>query len=347
MDFSKVDDGGETSKERLLKISVFTIMLTMTIIAIVFETHIFSEESIFNKDVSSNNSLNWMYRNIPNIFTTCQIVFVSMVVYLIARRVFGRSSSKNSSGRTAAMMFLSFTKYLIAVLALMSILSIWGVNTTTIVASAGVVSLVIGLGAQSLIADILAGMFIVFEQEYKVGDVVTIDGWRGTVTEIGIRCTKIVDIGGDTLIVNNSSVKSIVNQSRGLSVAKAEVGIDYSESLPRVELILRDNLDRMRRNIPYIVDGPYYKGVSRLGDSSVNLLVYAGCEEDDVLDVERCMNREIKMIFEENDISIPFPQIVMNRPSPMHGRDEVYRESEALEFLRKQLEDSKGLEEED
>ena len=80
---------------------------------------------------------------------------------------------------------------MIVIIAAFAILSTWGVNTSTLLASAGVLTLVIGLGAQSLVADVVAGLFIVIEGEYLVGDIVVIDGWRGTVKEIGIRTTKV------------------------------------------------------------------------------------------------------------------------------------------------------------
>ena len=86
---------------------------------------------------------------------------------------------------------------------------------------AGVLALIIGLGSQSLVADILAGIFIVFEGEFQVGDIVIIDGWRGEVKEIGIRTTKLVDVGGNIKIVNNSEIKTIINQTQELSLAKA------------------------------------------------------------------------------------------------------------------------------
>ncbi|MGN0789023.1 MAG: mechanosensitive ion channel family protein, partial [Christensenellales bacterium] len=190
----------------------------------------------------------------------------------------------------------------------------WGVNTATLLAGAGILTLVIGLGAQSLVSDIVAGMFIVFEGEFEVGDIVVINGWRGTVQEVGIRTTKIVDAGGNVNIVNNSQITSIINQTQEISVAKCEVGIEYGASIPKVEEVIKNNLDTIKNNIPAIIEGPYYKGVSALGESSVNLLLIAKCKEEDVYQVQRDMNREIKLIFDDNDINIPFPQVVLNQP---------------------------------
>ena len=221
-----------------------------------------------------------------------------------------------------------------------------GVNTTALVASAGIAALIIGLGAQSLIADVIAGLFIVFEGEYKVGDIIVIDGWRGTVLEIGIRTTRIVDAGGNVKIVNNSSIHAVINQTKQLSVAKAYIGIEYGESLQRVELVIKNNLDNIKKNIPQIVEGPFYKGVDALGESSVDLLFMANCKEEDIYIVQRAMNRELKLLFDANNINIPFPQVVVNEPTTFEDVDlSKKQEKSANKFAAEQQQLSKELEE--
>lgn len=208
----------------------------------------------------------------------------------------------------------------------------------------GVLSLVIGLGAQSLVADIIAGLFIVIEGEYQIGDIVIIDDWRGTVQEIGIRTTKIVDAGGNVKIINNSEVKSIVNQTQELSVAKAYIGIEYGESIPRVEIVIRDNLEKIKERIPAIVEGPYYKGVDALSASSVDLLFVAKCKEEDIYQVQRDLNRELKLMFDANNINVPFPQIVVNEPVEFAAASTKAEERKARKFVEEQKELSKDIE---
>ena len=179
-------------------------------------------------------------------------------------------------------------------------------------ASAGVVTLIVGLGSQALVADILAGIFIVFEGDFQVGDIAIIDGWRGTVKEIGVRTTKLVDAGGNIKIINNSDIRSIINQTQELSVAKCYVGTSYNDRIENIEKVIADNLDSIKEKIPAIVEGPFYKGVAELGPSSVDLLFVAKCKEDDIYQVQRDMNREIKIMFDNNGIGIPFPQITVS-----------------------------------
>ena len=169
---------------------------------------------------------------------------------------------------------------------------------------------------------------------------------RGTVQEIGIRTTKIVDAGGNINIVNNSEITTVINQTQEISQASVTVGIEYGESLPRVEIVIRDNLDMIKEHIPAIIDGPFYKGVTALNSSSVDLLFVAKCREEDIFQVQRDMNRELKLLFDANNIGIPFPQIVVNEPATFNTKTTKRMETGARDFIEEQKEQSKGLEEE-
>ncbi len=339
------------TKEQLKKIPYLKIILGLfsvcaTVVAIVFAPQIFGEGSIFNKSVSQNEVLQFLYTKVPALVRSVQIVTVAWVVALLLKLVMLRSFTKSKRGQTVVKMLNSLIKWIIIIVSLLLVLSAWGVDTATLVASAGIMSLVVGLGAQSLIADIIAGLFIVIEGEYQVGDIVVIDEWRGTVTEIGIRTTKIVDAGGNVKIVNNSEIKTIVNQTQAPSVAKAIMSIEYGESLPKVELIIRDNLDKIRENIPAITEGPYYKGVEALSASSVDLLFVAKCEEGDVYQVQRDLKRELKLLFDFHSVNIPFQQIVVHKPNEIKSLDNKAIRAGAREFVEEQKVLSKNVEEE-
>ncbi len=153
------------------------------------------------------------------------------------------------------------------------------------------------------------------EKTYDIGDVVVIDNFRGTVTEIGIRTTKIKDAGSDIKVINNSDIRTLVNMTGDLSIAISDVDIEYSESLERVEEVIAKNLAVIKEKIPTIIDGPFYKGVASLGTSGVKLRIVAKCKEDTKFQTQRDINRQIKLIFDENNINIPFTQIVVHEPT--------------------------------
>ncbi len=216
-------------------------------------------------------------------------------------------------GLAVISLLCSFLKYVAAIIILFCVLAAFGVDTNALFAGLGILSLIVGLAVQPLLQDVIAGIFVVFEKTYDVGDVVVVDSFRGTVVEIGIRTTKLKDAGGDIKVINNSDIRTLVNMTSDLSVAISEVDIEYGESLERVEEIILANLARIKENIPDIVDGPYYKGVVALGASGVTLRLSAQCKEDSKFQTQRDMNRQIKLIFDENGIGIPYPQVVVHK----------------------------------
>ena len=331
------------NKNQTIRLAILLVLLVGVCVAFAFNSKIFGAESIFNQSISSNQIVDKLFQKIPAVIRTFQIVVVSICLFKLIKIVMHKGFGRTNKQITIIKLTISFLRWIIVIVAFLMILSAWGVDTTTLLASAGILALVIGLGAQSLIADIIAGIFIVFEGDYQVGDIVVIDGWRGTVEEIGIRTTKISDAGGNVKIVNNSKISSIVNQTHELSVAKCYMTIDYDESLERVELILKENLPKIKEKIPAIVAGPFYKGVTELADSSVNLLFMATCKEEDIFQVQRDLNREMYLLFNKNNIAIPFNQLVISKRETISGSVSKKEEIQAKKFADHQAEISKGI----
>ena len=299
----------EEKRNPVLKWILCGILVAGGIAILVFHNYIFGENSFFAQFTHANGFINYLIHNaIPNLCQTILIIGIAVVLALLIS-LLAKITFKTKKGQTLSKLFVSFLKWIIAICAIFFIVAAWGASATITLASAGILTLIIGLGSQSLVADILAGLFIVFEGDFQVGDIVVIDGWRGEVLEIGIRTTKLIDAGGNIKIISNNEIKSIINQTQELSIAKCYVGIQYNERIEKVEAIIADNLDKIKEKIPAIVEGPFYKGVSELGESSVNLLFLAKCKEDDIYQVQRDLNRAIKIMFDDNGISIPFNQL--------------------------------------
>ena len=270
------------------------------------------------------------------------LIFFVLSVSFVVRLVLELISKAFKKGGAVLKLTASIIKYAAVIVLIFLILSAFHVDTVTLLVSAGVVSLVIGLGAQSLISDVIAGLFIVFEDVYNIGDIIVIDDFRGTVKEIGVRTTQIVDWAGNIKIVNNSDIRSLVNMTSEIKTAFVTVDVEYGESVERVESVIKGNLDRMKKNIPDILEGPFYIGVSDLGASGVTLAFIAQCQEQKRFQVERDMRRELKLIFDENDVGIPFNQVTINQPKDFQKptKKDV---AEAKEFLEEQKAASQGI----
>lgn len=209
-----------------------------------------------------------------------------------------------TKGETIGRLLLDFVGYVSFILFLYYALSYLGVNTGALVASIGILSFGLTLGAQDLVRDILAGLSIVMDGEFQVGDIIEINGFRGTVLEVGVRTTKIEGRGGNILIVGNRDLKNVINKTRKNSWYAMEINIAETEELSRVEALLREKLPEIGRNIPEIISGPFYKGVIKIGGGKIALSIIAECEEENYYHVQRQLNGTIALPLEKNQISM-------------------------------------------
>ncbi len=260
-------------------------------------------------ELSMSPLLKFIYSIIPKLIGTIRVLFVTLLVLYIVCGVIKAIFKGTPRKITIGKLVNSIVKVVIWVVCVIAVLAVWGMNVGALIASAGVLTLVVGLGMQSLIADVVAGIFLVCDGTLQVGDIVTIDGWRGTVQEIGIRNTKLINYSGDIRVANNSTIKVYVNQSREDSYPTVLVGIPYEENVQRVKEVFEANRARIQSMCPSLVSDIDFNGVEELADSSVNLHFGAKCKEDNFFAAQREMRGAIKTVFEENGISVPFPQV--------------------------------------
>ncbi len=243
-----------------------------------------------------------------NIFavSACIMVLAMTVIAIELFRIPVRliTALLGTRGETVGHLLLSIVKYGGSIAALFYSLYLVGIDSGNLLASAGILSLVIGLGAQSLIKDILAGIFIVFEGEFRVGDIVTINGFRGVVTDIGLRTTKILG-EGNIKIYNNSEISGVLNMTKETSVAFINIGMDYSQDPSFVEQVLELEMPLLKLKNRRILDGPKYMGISELADRKYTMTIMARCAEADVRSVTRYLNKELLEIFRRNGIKGP------------------------------------------
>ncbi len=245
------------------------------------------------------------------------ILFVGMLINKLSKLAFDRVGLKpgpmQKRKRTIAKVTRSIIKYLVAVVAILVILSLWGVNVVPALAGLGIMGLVIGLGAQKFINDLIAGIFIIFEQHFDVGDIIEVAGFKGEVTSIGLKTTKIRNWKGEVKILANGSITNISNFSRNPSVAVVDFGIAYHEDADKTIALLNAELPKIRPQFPDIIEDPVCLGVIDLAASSVNLRVIAKTLTEKHYAIERNLRRIIKNILNEHDIEIPFPQVVVHQ----------------------------------
>ncbi len=310
----------EKSPEQRLIDMIGFIMLTLMVYVLYRAGRYASgsnESSVINYIIGGNWDREW------NVFalSACAIVLMATVIVVTLFRIPVRiiTSLLGTRGETLGHLLLSVLKYGGTIGAIFYCLYLLGMDARNLLAGAGVLSLVIGLGAQSLIKDILAGIFIVFEGEFRVGDIVTISDFRGTVLDIGLRTTKIIGAAGNIKIFNNSDISGVLNMTKETSVASATISIEYGQDIEYVEAVLNRELPKLRNKNKDMLDGPQLLGITALGDSGISMTVIAWCTEQNVRGMNRFLNRELLQIFYRNGINVPFPNITVSKLD-MEGR---------------------------
>lgn len=251
--------------------------------------------------------------SLPVILHSLSVLFLGLVIIWLVSMCLATLAVGSNRRKTVLGLVASFVKYIGALVILTVLLGVWGVNTVALVAGIGILGLIVGLGAQNLIGDILAGLFIVFENNFQVGDIVTVDDFRGEVMEIGLRTTRIKSPVGDVKVINNSSIRTIINMSRLPSFALVDITIDYSENLERVEQLIDSALFGFAQRLPAITNEPEYLGVCEFSSRGVVMRFKAECEEVNRLQLTRDLNRELKLLFDRNKIKIAVEQVEVTK----------------------------------
>ena len=234
------------------------------------------------------------------------VVCVSFLLRLIIDSIAAKRTAEKKSGVALIELLGNLVKYVSYIVILFLFLNALGVNTAELLAGLGILTLIIGLGVTSLIEDIVAGVFIIAEKLFDVGDIIVVDGFRGTVVSIGIRSTKIADVGNDVMTIRNSSIGTLVNLTDRQSAAAITIPLAPTESIERVEAICK-NMDwsYMHEKYPRLIGDPLYLGICEITKKGVqNLLIVGGCKEEDKYEIERALFLEFKLLFEKHGIQL-------------------------------------------
>ena len=252
-----------------------------------------------------------------NVFALTASLFIvlecGLILFLLHRFRDLMTTMVSVRVETVIRMLVSLVSYVIVFYIVFRCLVNFGMEPSTLLASAGIVSVIIGIGANSLVGDIIAGLFLLVEGNIQVGDIIRIDGFRGVVEEIGIRMTKIYDISTeDVKIIPNKEIQNVLHLSVNPTGILMEFQICYKEDLERVEKLLREEFAKPEGRIPEMIGEPQYIGVRRLDDNGVVLLIKVKCKEVNRTLVTIAFNRKVYLLFRRNGIEVPFPQLTIH-----------------------------------
>lgn len=228
--------------------------------------------------------------------------------------------------KTLSSLTKNILRYVIYFVAVYSILEILGFRMGSILAVAGVGSLAVGFGAQSLVKDVITGFFVIFEDQFGVGDYITTNNFSGIVEEIGLRITKVRDFSGDLHIIPNGEIKVVTNHTRGGMRALVNIGISYEEDVDKVTNVLTKICDEIKNDRDDILEGPSVLGITGFNDSSVEVTVVAKTKPMQQWAVERDLRYRIKQVFDDMKIEFPYPHMdILLKENIKKGEEDAER----------------------
>lgn len=263
----------------------------------------------------------------PSVWASFLVIIVKIVVILIAGRIINKVANKAIDHmirereraplkfdarrtKTIGKLVGNVIGYTVNFIILMLIMNQLGFNLAPLLAGAGVLGLAIGFGAQSLVKDVITGFFIIFEDQFGVGDVIQVGNYKGTVEEIGLRVTRIRNWTGEVHILPNGSIRDVTNFSLHNSVAVVDISVAYEADVEKAIELMRQTAMEQYESSENIVKMPEVLGIQTITNTEVVLRCTAECKPNTNASVVRLMKAEMKKAFDSNQIEIPYPKVV-------------------------------------
>ena len=214
------------------------------------------------------------------------------------------SSMLNAKGRTVVGLISSLIQYIAIITTVFLCLSYLGFDTSVLITSASILTLAISLGSKDLVADIMSGIFIIFEGDFHIGDTIEVNGFKGKVIDIGVRSTRLKNSNNDIKIIDNQSVKNVLNMSKEKSWIFISLTISTAQPLDEIEAMLERELPKIAEQVPELVGGPYYFGINEIGYHWVKIAVAATCMQNDLTRLKSVLNHHLYDIFKKNGFTL-------------------------------------------
>ncbi len=290
----------KSAEEKALIISktIFHILSFVIIGIVVFRNSLSDDNTVFGFVVQNKWAKGFNIFSLTAVTVVCFVYnFIISIVYFLFRKLFMIVSPRSE---TFLRMIRSFSVYATMLALLFYCLYLLGLNPTSLLASAGLAGVVISFGAKDLITDILAGLFIIFENQFQVGEVIEVGSDAGSVMEIGVRTTRLRTASGDILCIGNRNLTSVLNKTRTISSAGILISVSYKQNLIAIENMLREELPKLQDIHPNIISGPDYIGIFEFTDRYARMLISFKSAEKDRFSITCLLNAELCRLFDEH-----------------------------------------------
>lgn len=254
---------------------------------------------------------------LERIIASIIIIIVAIIICIIVKRIINgvftkrAKKAKHKKAITITKVINNIARTLILILAILTIISVWGVDTKALIASLGIVGLVAGLAVQDTLKDVIAGAAIIFDDEFDVGDNIQIGTFRGDVIDVGLQNTTIRAYTGEIKIISNRNINEVINYSRYSSIALIDFGVAYDADQEKIQELL-DNICEKMNEFPYLVNKVQLLGIQELSEDAVIYRIYAECKPGMDFPCKRDAWKVILTECKKSGVDIPFKQVVIH-----------------------------------
>lgn len=244
----------------------------------------------------------------PIIYIFIGYLLNSMLSNLVTKIIKNNKRKNHKKQDTVIKLFNSVFKYIIIVIVLLMILELYGVNTKNIIASLGIFTVVIGLALQDTLKNMLAGILIILDNRYNVGDFVKINDFTGEVTSLGLQTTKLKSASGEVFTISNTNIASVVNYSEANTNLYYGIEVSYDTNIKELEKVLKSLIPKVSK-IENVVSEMELLGVDSFNSSSITYKVCITTKPYKYFNVKREFNKILKEAFDKSGIEIPYNQL--------------------------------------
>lgn len=236
------------------------------------------------------------------------VVVIASLLLKITEKILKKSLALNIKTTIAKSKFTTINhtifytiKFIVYFVSTMIILDMFGINTASMLATAGIGGIAIAFGCQSIVSDIIRGAFILIDDQLNIGDYVTIDSVSGTVEEIGLRITKIRDYDGSLYIIPNSKVNVVKNATRGNQKADVVFNVSFDVKLKQIYEIINEINFELKNEIDFI-EPVSFLGIDKMGEFSYTVKLTSTVRQNEQWKTQRLIRKTLKEIMEEKNI---------------------------------------------
>jgi len=246
------------------------------------------------------------------------IIIVALIIYEIIKKIIKKIFKFKARGidskrlTTIQSLFTNVVKVFVIVIAIMMILDVYGIDTKSILASLGVFTAVLALALQDILKDFVAGITIMLEGQFRIGDTITVNSFKGEVISLTLKTTRVKAYTGEIKIFANRSISEVTNHNLDDSLAIVDVGVAYESDLAKVEKVLTKLCEKLSSELENLTGPVELLGVNDLGTSSITYRITATTVSMKQYEIQRKMMREVKLELDRNKIAIPYSQLVVH-----------------------------------